>query len=69
MFPWVREPYLYEDQDRLLAAITEKAIGPAEANVIQMARQSVRGCRQRRKPISNLQGRLGVAACSLLCEH
>lgn len=30
-FPWVLEPYLYEDQDRLLAAITEKVIGPAEA--------------------------------------
>jgi uncharacterized protein YjbI with pentapeptide repeats len=31
MFHWVLEPYLYEDQDRLLAAITEKVIGPAEA--------------------------------------
>jgi uncharacterized protein YjbI with pentapeptide repeats len=30
-FPWVLEPYLYEDQDRLLAALTEKVIGPAEA--------------------------------------
>lgn len=30
-YPWVLEPYLYEDQDRLLAAITEKVIGPAEA--------------------------------------
>jgi len=30
-FPWVLEPYLYEDQDGLLAAITEKVIGPAEA--------------------------------------
>jgi uncharacterized protein YjbI with pentapeptide repeats len=29
-YPWVLEPYLYEDQDRLLAAITEKVIGPAE---------------------------------------
>jgi len=29
-FPWVLEPYLYEDQDRLLAAITDKVIGPAE---------------------------------------
>jgi hypothetical protein len=31
MFPWVLEPYLYEDQDRLLAAIMDKVIGPAEA--------------------------------------
>ena len=30
-FPWVLEPYLYDDQDRLLAAITDKVIGPAEA--------------------------------------
>jgi uncharacterized protein YjbI with pentapeptide repeats len=30
-FPWVLEPYLYEDQERLLAAITDKVIGPAEA--------------------------------------
>ena len=29
-FPWVLEPFLYEDQDRLLAAVTEKVIGPAE---------------------------------------
>jgi hypothetical protein len=31
MYPWVLEPYLYEDQEGLLAAITEKVIGPAEA--------------------------------------
>jgi hypothetical protein len=30
-FHWVLEPYLYEDQDSLLAAITDKVIGPAEA--------------------------------------
>ena len=30
-FPWVLELFVYEDQDRLLAAITEKVIGPAEA--------------------------------------
>ena len=30
-FPWVLEPYLYEDQDRLLAAISENVIRPAEA--------------------------------------
>jgi hypothetical protein len=29
-YPWVLEPYLYEDQERLLAAITDKVIGPAE---------------------------------------
>jgi len=28
-YPWVLEPYLYVDQDRLLAAITERVIGPA----------------------------------------
>lgn len=32
-YPWVLEPYLYEDQERLLAAIMEKVIGPAEAKV------------------------------------
>ena len=30
-FPWVLEPYLYEDQAELLATITERVIGPAEA--------------------------------------
>jgi hypothetical protein len=30
-YPWVLEPYLYEDQNRLLAAINDKVIGPAEA--------------------------------------
>jgi hypothetical protein len=34
-FPWVLEPYLYEDQKRLLAAITEKVIGPAEARAME----------------------------------
>ena len=29
-YPWVLEPYLYEDQEGLLAAITDKVIGPAE---------------------------------------
>ena len=32
-FPWVLEPFLYNDQDGLLAAITEKVIGPAEVMV------------------------------------
>jgi hypothetical protein len=30
-FPWVLEPVLYDDQDGLLAMLTEKIIGPAEA--------------------------------------
>jgi len=30
-FPWVLEPYLYRDQDRLLAALNDWVIGPAEA--------------------------------------
>lgn len=29
-FTWVLEPVLYDDQDRLLAALAEKVIGPAE---------------------------------------
>jgi hypothetical protein len=29
-FPWVLEPYLYDDQEGLLAAIPKKVIGPAE---------------------------------------
>lgn len=29
-YPWVLEPFLYEDQDGLLAAIKEMVIGPAE---------------------------------------
>lgn len=32
-YPWVLEPYLYEDQDGLLAALTQRVIGPAEAMV------------------------------------
>jgi uncharacterized protein YjbI with pentapeptide repeats len=29
-FPWVLEPFLYTDQDELLAVLTAKVIGPAE---------------------------------------
>ena len=29
-FPWVLEPYLYDDQDGLLAALKDRVIGPAE---------------------------------------
>jgi hypothetical protein len=36
-YPWVLEPYLYEDQDGLLAAITDKVIGPAEAMAKEQA--------------------------------
>jgi len=37
-YPWVLEPYLYEDQIGLLAAITEKVIGPAETFVNRESR-------------------------------
>jgi Pentapeptide repeats (8 copies) len=36
-FPWVLEPYVYENQDRLLAALTDKVIGPAEAKANERA--------------------------------
>jgi hypothetical protein len=29
-YPWVLTPYVCEDQESLLAALTEKVIGPAE---------------------------------------
>lgn len=32
-FPWVLEPFVYEDQDALLAALADKLVGPAEARV------------------------------------
>jgi uncharacterized protein YjbI with pentapeptide repeats len=32
-FPWVLEPFLYEDQEGLLTVLTEKVIGPAEKKV------------------------------------
>jgi len=35
-YPWVLEPYLYEDQDRLLAVLNEKVIGPAEAKAKEL---------------------------------
>ncbi len=31
--PWVLEPYRYEDQVKLLASLSEKVVGPAEAKV------------------------------------
>jgi hypothetical protein len=30
MYPWVLEPFLYEDQDGLLAVLADQVIGPAE---------------------------------------
>jgi hypothetical protein len=30
-FPWVLEPYLYADQNALLASLEAKVIAPAEA--------------------------------------
>jgi uncharacterized protein YjbI with pentapeptide repeats len=38
-YPWVLEPYMYEDQDRLLAAITERVIEPAEAKAKEQTRR------------------------------
>lgn len=34
-FPWVLEPLVYEDQDGLLAVLTEKVIAPAETKAKQ----------------------------------
>jgi hypothetical protein len=39
MYPWVLERYLYKDQDGLLATITEKVIGPAEAKAREQTRR------------------------------
>jgi hypothetical protein len=38
MYPWVLPPFVYEDQDGLLAVLTEKVIGPAEAKVKEQTR-------------------------------
>ena len=32
-YPWVLEPFLYDDHERLVAALKEKVIGPAEMKV------------------------------------
>ena len=37
-FPWVLEPVLYEDQDRLMAALAEKVIGPAETKATEQTK-------------------------------
>ncbi|MGJ5818786.1 pentapeptide repeat-containing protein [Paludibaculum fermentans] len=34
-YPWVLEPFVYEDQDRLLAVLNERVIQPAEAKAIE----------------------------------
>jgi hypothetical protein len=39
-FPWVLQPFLYENQDHLLAALVEKVIGPAEAKVKKQTKDS-----------------------------
>lgn len=39
MYPWVLEPYLYEDQNRLVAALNDKVIGPAEAKAKEQTGQ------------------------------
>jgi uncharacterized protein YjbI with pentapeptide repeats len=36
-YSWVLEPYLYEDQGGLLAALTDKVIGPAEKKAKEQA--------------------------------
>jgi hypothetical protein len=36
-YPWVLEPYLYEDEDRLLAALNEKVIAPASRKAEEQA--------------------------------
>jgi hypothetical protein len=38
-YPWVIEPHRYEDQDGLLAAMTEKVIGPAEAKAKKQTKE------------------------------
>ena len=42
-FPWVLEPYLYEDQGKLLAMLNEKVIAPAEAK----AKEQIESMRKR----------------------
>ena len=37
-YPWVLEPFLYEDQDRLLAVIANKVIAPAETKATEQTK-------------------------------
>jgi uncharacterized protein YjbI with pentapeptide repeats len=39
MLPWVLEPYLYDDQDGLLAALMDRVIGPAEKKATEQTRR------------------------------
>ncbi len=34
-YPWVLEPFVYDDQDGLLASLGQKVIGPAEARLVR----------------------------------
>jgi len=38
-FPWVLEEVLYDDQQKLLAELSEKVIAPAEAKAKELARK------------------------------
>jgi hypothetical protein len=38
-YPWVLEEVLYDDQQRLLAELSEKVIAPAEAKATELARK------------------------------
>jgi len=44
-YPWVLEPFLYKDQDGLLAALTDKVIGPAEAKAKEESGGTFSPCR------------------------
>jgi hypothetical protein len=39
-FPWVLPPFLYENQDHLLAALADKVIEPAEAKAKEQTKDS-----------------------------
>jgi uncharacterized protein YjbI with pentapeptide repeats len=38
-FPWVLEPFLYQDQDQLLASLDSHVVGPAEKQAKEQTRQ------------------------------
>ena len=42
-YPWVLEPVLYEDQDRLLAALPDDVIGPAERKAKEQTKAASAG--------------------------
>jgi hypothetical protein len=35
-YPWVLQPYRYDDQEHLLASLKEYVIGPAESKVLEL---------------------------------